>query len=102
MNSKINSQIMILIGGFQLISISNYSFLKVYSPQGSSLAEGEMQLRENKWYCRIDCKTYLKAIMLILLIAILTATLLILFVKTNKQPIGEIYTEKGIINLITV
>ena len=54
-----------------------------------------MQLRENKWYCRIDCKTYLKAIMLILLVAILTATLLILFVKTNKQPIGEIYTEEG-------
>jgi len=73
------------------------SFLKVYSPQGSSLAEGEMQLRENKWYCRIDCKTYLKAIMLILLIAILTATLLILFVKTNKQPIGEIYTEKVLV-----
>ena len=95
---------MILIAEFNFILISNCSFLKVYSPQGSSLAEGEMQLRENKWYCRIDCKTYLKAIMLILLIAILTATSLILsiiFVKTNKQPIGEIYTEKGIINLNT-
>ena len=72
--------------------------MKVYRPQGSVLEEGGKQLRENKWYCRIDCKTYLKAIMLILLIAILTATLLILFVKTNKQPIGDIFTEKGIIN----
>ena len=68
----------------------------MYSPQGSSIAEGEMQLRENKWYCRIDCKTYLKAIMLILLLAILTSTLLILFVRTNKQPIGDIFTEEGI------
>jgi len=74
------------------------SFLNVYSPQGCNIADGEMQLRENKWYCRIDCKTYLKAIMLILLVAILTATLLILFVKTNKQPIGEIYTEEVLLH----
>ena len=81
--------------------IPDYSFLKVYSHQGSSLAEGDMRLRENKWHPHIDCETNLEAIMLILLIAILTATSLILsiiFVKTNKQPIGEIYTEKGIIN----
>ena len=54
-----------------------------------------MQLNESKWRGRIDSKMYLKAIMLVILLATFTATLLILFVKVRKEPVGEIYTEKG-------
>ena len=54
-----------------------------------------MQLSENKWRCRIDSKLYLKAIMLVVLLATFTATLLILFVRTNKEPVGDVYTDHG-------
>ena len=72
-----------------------YSFLSIYNPEGCNNNDGEMQLKESKWRCRIDSGVYLKAIFLVVLIAIFTATLLVLFVKTTKEPAGEIYRETG-------
>ena len=72
-----------------------YSFLNIYNPEGCNNNDGEMQLKESKWRCRIDSGVYLKAIFLVVLIAIFTATLLVLFVKTTKEPAGEIYRETG-------
>lgn len=69
------------------------SFLNIYNPEGCNNNDGEMQLKESKWRCRIDSGVYLKAIFLVVLIAIFTATLLVLFVKTTKEPAGEIYRE---------
>ena len=54
-----------------------------------------MQLNESKWRGRMDSKMYLKAIMLVILIATFTATLIILFAKVRNEPEGENYTDKG-------
>ena len=72
-----------------------YSFLNIYNPEGCNNNDGEMQLKESKWRCRIDSGVYLKAIFLVVLMAIFTGTLLVLFVKTTKEPAGEIYRETG-------
>ena len=79
----------------RIIFLLFYSFLNIYNPEGCNNNDGEMQLKESKWRCRIDSGVYLKAIFLVVLIAIFTATLLVLFVKTTKEPAGEIYRETG-------
>ena len=45
-----------------------------------------MQLTKNDWSSRVNRKTYLKAIILVLLLATLCATVLILAVKMIKEP----------------